>query len=135
MRARAWLLPVALAAGAWTGGATPQKPSGAAVGSKLERLAEKMLPQKKLNDALGFFGPVTKKYLPTFKEFNGAYLAGTNKIAVVRQYLPLAQAALDEAKAMRIPAKYEAEKAEYIRMAETFLTVLRITVRLSKHGD
>ena len=100
--------------------------------AKIEQLAEKMMPKEKLNRALGFFGPVTKKYLPVFDQFNTEYLTGTNKIATVKKYLPKADAALAEAKAMKIPAKYEQEKAGYIRTAETFLSLTKLTVRLAE---
>ena len=61
--------------------------------AKIEQLAERMMPKEKLNRALGFFGPITKKYLPVFNRFNGEYLTGTNKIATVKKYLPKADAA------------------------------------------
>ena len=101
----------------------------AACVDKVEQLAQKMLPQEKFNRALGFFGPVTKKYMPVFERFNGEYLTSTNKMAIVRKYLPQAWSALDEAKAMRIPVKYEKEKADYIKMGEAFLMVLNLTAR------
>lgn len=101
----------------------------AACVDKMEQLAQKMLPQEKLDRALGFFGPVTKKYMPVFQKFNDEYLASTNKMATVRKYLPRARSALDEAKAMKIPAKYEQEKADYIRMGEAFLAVMNFTAR------
>ena len=104
----------------------------AACADKMEQLAMRMLPQEKFNRALGFFGPVTKRYMPVFERFNETYLASTNKMAVIRQYLPKARAAVDEAKAMKIPAKYEQEKAEYIRMAEAFLTVMNLTARFGQ---
>jgi len=100
--------------------------------NKVERLAQAMLPQEKLNRAMGFFGPVTKKYLPVFNAFNAEYLASQNKMAVVKKYLPKADAALAEAKAMKVPAKYEAEKAEYVQMAESFLMMAKLTVRLGE---
>ena len=112
-----------------TAGALDRAALKAACVNKVEQLAQKMLPQEKFNRALGFFGPVTKKYMPVFQRFNEEYLAGTNKMAVVRKYLPNARLALDEAKAMKIPAKYEKEKADYIQMGEAFLTVLNLTAR------
>ena len=103
----------------------------AACAAKVEQLAEKMLPEKELNEMLGFFGPVSKKYLPVFQQFNAEYLAGTNKIATVKKYLPQANAALAEAKAMKVPVRYEAKKADYIRKLETFLKFVNLTTRLS----
>ena len=104
----------------------------AACADKMERLAQRMLPKEKLDRALGFFGPVTKKYMPVFQRFNETYLASSNKFAVIRQYLPQARSALDEAKAMKIPAKYEQEKAEYIRMGEAFLSAMNLTARFGQ---
>ena len=96
---------------------------------KLEQLAEKMIPQKELNEAMGFFGPVTKKYLPVFQTFNGEYLASTNKLAVVRKYMPQADSALKEAREMKVPAKYEQQKAKYLRMVESFLALVKLMLR------
>lgn len=103
-----------------------------ACAAKLEQLAEKMIPQKELNEAMGFFGPVTKKYLPVFNQFNDEYLSGSNKIAVVKKYLPKADAALAEATAMKIPAKYEQQKAGYLQKARAFLTLVKLTVRFGE---
>jgi len=99
---------------------------------KVEQLAQAMIPQEKLNRAMGFFGPVTKKYLPIFNDFNAEYQKSTSKIAVVKKYLPKADAALAEAKAMKVPAKYEKEKAEYIQTAEGFLMMTKLTIRLAE---
>ena len=101
----------------------------AACAAKVEQLAEKMLPQKELNEMLGFFGPVSKKYLPVFKRFNTEYLDGTNKLATVKKYLPQANAALAEAKAMKVPVRYEAKKADYVAKLETFLKLVNFTAR------
>jgi len=98
----------------------------------VEQLAQSMIPKEKLNKAMGFFGPVTKKYLPVFNTFNAEYQKSTNKIATIRKYLPQADSALAEAKAMKVPAKYEAEKAEYIQMAEGFLMMVKLTVRFGE---
>lgn len=103
-----------------------------ACADKLEQLAEKMIPQKELNEAMGFFGPVTKKYLPVFNRFNDEYLSGSNKIAVVKKYLPKADAALAEAMEMKIPAKYEQQKAGYLQKARAFLTLVKLTVRFGE---
>jgi len=100
--------------------------------AKVEQLATTMLPQEKLNRAMGFFGPVTKKYLPVFQQFNAEYLTSANKIATVKKYLPKADAALAEARAMKVPAKYEKEKAEYLQMAEGFLMMTKLTIRFAE---
>lgn len=104
----------------------------AAAAAKLEQMAAQMVPQKELDEMLGFFGPVSKKYLPVFRQFNREYLEGTNKLATVRKYLPKAQAALDEAKAMKVPAKYEAKKTEYVGRLETFMSLVGLTARFGK---
>ena len=101
----------------------------AACAAKVEQLATKMLPEKELNEMLGFFGPVSKKYLPVFRRFNTEYLDGTNKLATVKKYLPQANAALAEAKAMKVPARYETKKADYISKLETFLKLVNFTTR------
>ena len=58
--------------------------------TKLERLAEKMLPQQKVDEALA------------------------------------------DAKAMKIPPKYEAKKAEYLKMFEAFVLATKLYVQLGK---
>ena len=100
--------------------------------AKMEQIAEKMMPQKELDEMLGFFGPVTKKYLPVFRQFNQEYLNGTNRLATVRKYLPKAQSAIDEAKAMKVPAKYEEKKAGYLTKLQTLLTVVNVTARFGE---
>ena len=111
------------------GGATPAPASTGASGfrAKVEQLAKKMLPEEKLNKAAGFFGPVSKKYMPIANEFKREYQAAANKKAVIVKYLPKAESALTEAKAMKVPAKYAAEKAEYVRMAEAFVAMLKFS--------
>ncbi len=113
---------------------TPAAVASASSGfaDKVEDLAARMLPQKKLNDMMGFFGPVTKKYMPVFDQFNAEYLKSANKLAVIRKYLPQADAALAEARQMRVPAKYEARKAEYLRLLSGFLSVTRFTARFGE---
>ena len=98
--------------------------------SWLERLSEKMIPRQKFNEAAGFFGPVTKKYLPVWEDLCRDYLAAKDKRAVVRKYMPQADAALADAKAMKIPAKYEAKKAEYLKMFEAFIIAAKLYAKL-----
>ena len=130
MTVTASVLPaVALALVSLTAPALDKAALKTAFANKVEALAEKMLPQKDVDEMMGFFGPVTKKYLPVFKSFNTEYLSGTNKLATVRKYLPQADAALAEARAMRIPPKYETQKATYLKRLETFLTVVKFTAR------
>ena len=123
------LLAAALAFVSLTSPALDKAALKTAFANKVEALAEKMLPQKEVDEMMGFFGPVTKKYLPVFKSFNTEYLSGTNKLATVRKYLPKADAALAEARAMRIPPKYETQKETYLKRLETFLTVVKFTAR------
>ena len=121
------------ASGATTAAGTAAKPKevkATGMAARIEAMAEKLVPQEKLNKAMGFFGPVTKKYLPVFKQFNTEYLAATKKMPVIVKYVPEAENALAEAKAMKVPAKYEAEKAEYIKMASAFVTMLRLSTAL-----
>lgn len=98
--------------------------------AKLEQLAYAMLPEEKLNRAMGFFGPVTKKYLPVFNQFQREYNAAEKKLPVIAKYAPQAEKALADAKAMKVPAKYEAEKAEYLDMAGGFVMMLKMSMRL-----
>ena len=86
-----------------------------------EQMAMSMLPTNAVNEAAGFFAPVTKKYLPTFERFCGEYRASKDKLAVVEKYLP-------EAKAMKVPAKYVAKKDEYLRMFDKFIAAVDVAV-------
>ena len=124
------LLAAALALVSLTAPALDKAALKTAFANKVEALAEKMLPQREVDEMMGFFGPVTKKYLPVFKQFNTEYLAATKKMPVIVKYVPEAESALAEAKAMKVPAKYEAEKAEYIKMASAFVTMLRLSTAL-----
>lgn len=81
-----------------------------------------MLPSNAVYEAAGFFGPVTKKYLPTFKKFSAEYRVATNKLSVIEKYLPEAKAAYAEAKAMKISEKHAEKKDEYLRMFDRFFT-------------
>ncbi len=83
--------------------------------AKLEQLAYAMLPEEKLNRAMGFFGPVTKKYLPVFNQFQREYNAAEKKLPVIAKYAP--------------QAEYEAEKAEYLDMAGGFVMMLKMPMR------
>ena len=93
-----------------------------------EQAVMSMLPTNAVNEAAGFFGPVTKKYLPVFEKFQAEYKSATNKFAVVEQYLPKAKEAYAEAKAMKIPEKYVAKKAEYLKMFDRFISAVDVAV-------
>ena len=96
----------------------------------LERMATAMLPAEKMHEIAGFFGPVAKKYKPVLEKFGAEYKSAPEKLKVVAKYLPEAQKALSMAKRMRVPTKYEKEKAEYIRIFEALLYSAKIAIRL-----
>lgn len=127
-------LAVVLAAGLSPAAETAAKPAAVkATGwaARAEKMALALMPQDKFNEAAGFFGPVAKKYMPTFEDFQKEYLAAKEKLPVVAKYLPSAEAAFADAKAMKVPEKYEAKKAEYVKMLEGFMGVLRMAMALS----
>jgi len=97
----------------------------------VEQLAMSLLPTNVLNEAAGFFGPVTKRYMPVFERFGAEYEASSDKMTVIAKYLPQAEAALAEAKKMRVPPRFEAEKAKYIRLFDVVMASARLSVRLS----
>ena len=97
----------------------------------VEQLAMSLLPTNVLNEAAGFFGPVTKRYQPVFDKFGAEYEASSDKMAVIAKYLPQAEAALAEAKKMRVPPRFEAEKAKYIRLFDIVLAAARLSVRIT----
>lgn len=97
----------------------------------VEQLAMSLLPTNVLNEAAGFFGPVTKRYMPVFERFGAEYEASPDKMTVIAKYLPQAEAALAEAKKMRVPPRFEAEKAKYIRLFDMVMASARLSVRLS----
>ena len=97
----------------------------------VEQLAMSLLPTNVLNEAAGFFGPVTKRYMPVFERFGAEYEASSDKMTVIAKYLPQAEAALAEATKMRVPPRFEAEKAKYIRLFDVVMASARLSVRLS----
>ena len=115
-----------------TGGGSQPAATNDQAPTRLGRLAQKMFPQQKVDELMGFFAPVVKKYLPTFRKFQNEYATTSGKLAVVEKYLPDAQSALAEAKNMRIPAKYEQKKAEYIRLLDGFMAVLKVSTALGR---
>lgn len=90
-----------------------------------------LFPPEKIDHVAGFFGPVTKKYLPTFDRFNEEYLAAKDKLPVVKKYLPQAEKALEEARKMRVPPRYEAEKSQYIKAFEMLLASAKLSLRFA----
>ena len=97
----------------------------------VEQLTMSLLPTNVMNEAAGFFGPVTKKYMPVFERFGAEYEAASDKLPVIAKYLPQAESALAEAKRMRVPLRFEAEKAKYIRLFDMVLASARMSVRFA----
>lgn len=97
----------------------------------VEQMFSSLLPQERLNEAAGFFGPVTKRYMPVFESFGAEYEAAPEKLPVIAKYLPQAEKAFEEAKRMRVPPRFEAEKAQYIRLFGMVLSSARLSVRLA----
>ncbi len=95
-----------------------------------ERAIEALVPVDMANEAAGFFGPVSKKYMPQFEAFEREYMTSSDKLAVVEKYLPLAANALADARKMRVPPRYEGKKAEYIKFFESAYAAASLTVRL-----
>ena len=100
-----------------------------------EKMAMEMLPTNAVNEAAGFFGPVTKKYLPTFNAFQKEFKAAKDKLPVVEKYLPKAREAYAEAKAMKVPVKYVAKKDEYLKMFDQFLSAVSFSVAAFGSGN
>ena len=142
------LLPIVaglalLVAGVWTLAAAPAasaaKPEAAVPAARrpatglaatIERTAASLLPQAKFDRALGFFAPVTRKYLPVFGKFQAEYDASSDKVGVIVRYLPQAEAAVAEARAMKVPDRFRAEKDDYLKMADGFLSAARLATSL-----
>lgn len=94
-----------------------------------------LVPDEKAYAAAGFFGPVTKKYLPKFQAFSNEFETSTNRLALIARYLPVAEKALAEARVMRVPPKYEAEKANYLRFFDAALISAKTLLRLKGYGS
>jgi hypothetical protein len=127
-RAGAVLLTVSLSAVA---APAPRPTAEARVAAAAEALMARF-PQEQLNRAAGFFGPVVKKYLPTVKAFHREYAAATDRMAVIARYAPALDAALADARKMKVPPRYEKEKADYLRLAEAFVFSLKALVAMGR---
>ena len=114
--------------------AAPSKPTAAAKQSLCERALEALVPADIANEAAGFFGPVSKKYMPQFEAFERAYAESPDKVAVVAKYLPVAEQALAEARQMRVPARYEQTKSKYILLFDSALKAAKLTVKMHSLG-
>ena len=108
-----------------SGTAAAVEPEGS---SLAERALEALVPTNMVNEAAGFFGPVSKKYMPQFEAFEREYMASSDKFAVVEKFLPVAANALSDARKMRVPPRYEKKKAEYIKFFESAYAAAKITV-------
>ena len=97
-----------------------------------DQICERLLPPEKVNAAVGFFAPVAKKYMPEFESFSAAYETAADKTAVVARYLPTADKAMAEARAMSVPAKYEQEKARYLQIFDAALVAAKMYVKLGQ---
>ena len=97
----------------------------------VERLARSLFPPEKMNEIAGFFGPVTKRYMPVIEKFGAEYEASNDKVGVIAKYLPQAEKALAEAKKMKVPPRFKAEKENYIRLFDVVMTSARLAVHLS----
>ena len=118
---------VTLAVAVLLSGAAAADPEGS---SLAERALEALVPTNMVNEAAGFFGPVSKKYMPQFEAFEREYMASSDKFAVVEKYLPVAADALADARKMRVPTRYEKKKAEYIKFFESAYAAANLTVKL-----
>lgn len=115
-----------------------QCPAGAKAGaeasaadgsSRMAKMAEAVIERfskEKLDAAAAFFGPVVKKYQPDIAAFQKEYESAVEKGEVIAKYMPRLEAALEDAKAMRVPARFEKEKASYIRAASGAVASLRM---------
>ena len=118
---------VTLAVAVLLSGAAAADPEGS---SLAEGALEALVPTNMVNEAAGFFGPVSKKYMPQFEAFEREYMASSDKFAVVEKFLPVAANALSDARKMRVPPRYEKKKAEYIKFFESAYAAANLTVRL-----
>lgn len=102
--------------------------------SRMARLAEAMvekLPRDKLREATGFFAPIVKRYNPVIDAFQREYYRAEDKKAVIIKYAPYCRRAYEEAKAMKVPPRYEAEKQGYLKLANAFVTGLELLIRFN----
>ena len=60
------------------------------------------------------------------------YNSADDKLAIAQKYMPQAEKALDEARRMRVPPRYEAEKAKYIKMFEMLLASAKLSVKFAE---
>ena len=91
------------------------------------QMAMSMMPTNELNEAAGFFGPVSKKYKPTFEKFWTDFKSSKDRLAVLSDYLPKAEEAYADAKAMKVPEKYAAKKEAYLDKFDQFLSAVKMS--------
>lgn len=85
---------------------------------------------KELREIQGFFAPVVKKWTPVGEKFASEYLAAKNRNAVLTKYLPQARKVLDEARAMKVPPRYEPRRDQYVTAAEALYTAVSLYLQL-----
>ncbi len=107
-------------------------PNVVCAGVSLEQMAMSLFPPERFDHIAGFFGPVTKRYQPVFYKFCHEYNSADDKLAIAQKYMPQAEKALDEARRMRVPPRYEAEKAKYIKMFEMLLASAKLSVKFAE---
>ena len=118
-------------------GAAPAKPQNAAYApsSRIERAAAAVVAkysQQELREVMGFFAPVVKKWRPTAEKFGSEYTASTNRTAVISRYLPKARQALEDARRMRLPPKYEPQREKYLTVAEALYMTISLYMKFEK---
>lgn len=106
--------------------ATSAKPS------KYEQMLKMMLPQEKLDQAAVMFAPVALKYMPVAEQFRGEFAQSKDKRAVIVKYMPQAESALAEAKAMEVPPELANDKADFIRTVDALIKVMKFAAKSGK---
>ena len=120
-------------------GATPARAQGAlfAPTTRIEQAAAAVMAkysEKELRELQGFFAPVVKKWTPVAEKFAAEYAASSNKTAIISRYLPKVRQVLDDARRMRIPAKYEPERERYVATAEALYAAITLYVKLDQRA-
>lgn len=91
-----------------------------------------MLPQEKLDKATEMFAPIALKYKAVAERFRSEFEQSKSKRDVIIKYMPQAESALAEAKAMEVPQELYKDKADFVRTADALIKVMKFTVNGSK---
>ena len=83
-----------------------------------------------LNEVASFFGSVSEKYKPTFEKFWTDFGESKDRMAVLVDYLPKAEEAYADAKAMKVPAKFAAKKEEYLNKFDQILSTVKLSAAM-----